>query len=95
MTHDELEHGPASDQADRLLAATLYLMSCHARNRCPRLACMIERHLEHIARHDGVGAHVGDTARRLAAAWEAVRRHDEAAAARARVNVHQLSGAVH
>jgi hypothetical protein len=63
--------------ADRLLAAALYLMSCHARTRCPRLACMIERHLELIARHPGAGERVADTCRRLALSWIAIRQHDE------------------
>lgn len=64
-------------EADRMLAAAIYLMSCHARNHCPRLACMVGRHLQLLARHPGAGDHVGDTCRRLAAAWEAIRQHDE------------------
>ena len=65
------------NEADRMLAAAIYLMSCHARNHCPRLACMVERHLDLIARHPGAGAHVGETCKRLSNAWEAIRQHDE------------------
>ncbi len=64
-------------ETDRLLAATIYLMSCHARSGCPRLACMVSRHLELLGRNPNAGEFVRDTCRRLAAAWEAVRRHDE------------------
>ena len=72
--HSE-ERDPA--EADRLLAATIYLMSCHARNGCPRLACMVGRHLEAISHHPDAGALVRDTCRQLAAAWESVRVANE------------------
>lgn len=57
-------------EADRLLAATLYLMTCHARNGCPRLAEMVRRHFELISRHPESGELVRDTCKRLCAAWE-------------------------
>ena len=66
-----------AEQADRLLAATIYLMSCHARSGCPRLACMIGIHLRQLGRHPGTGEHVRDSCQKLCAAWEAIRRHDE------------------
>lgn len=69
--HESEEH------ADRLVAATIYLMSCHARTSCPRLACMIEHHLRLIGRHAGVTDRVRDIAQKLAASWTAIRRHDE------------------
>lgn len=69
--HENEEH------ADRLVAATLYLMSCHARTSCPRLASMIEHHLRLIGRHLGVTDRVRDIAQKLAASWTAIRRHDE------------------
>jgi len=58
-------------EADRLLAAALFLMSCHARNGCPRIACMVERHLQLLGRHPEVGEHVRHTCLQLAAAWAA------------------------
>jgi len=64
-------------EADRLLAAAIYLMSCHARNRCPRIACMVERHLHLLGRHPEVGERVRHTCRQLAAAWKSVRVSDE------------------
>jgi hypothetical protein len=64
-------------EADRLMAATIYLMSCHARTRCPRLAYMVERHLELIARNPECGEFVRDTCNKLSAAWECVRGADE------------------
>lgn len=72
MRIDDLE-----GEADRLLAATIYLMSCHARNRCPRLACMIGMHMRALGRHPELGAHVRDSCQKLCAAWEAIRRNDE------------------
>ena len=66
----------AAREADRLLAATLYLMTCHARTGCPRLAAMIRHHLELAARHAGSGEHVGHMSRKLANAWRAVMAHD-------------------
>jgi len=64
-------------EADRLLSATIYLMSCHARTACPRLASMVERHLELIAGHPESGELVRETCRKLAAAWQTVRGNDE------------------
>lgn len=75
MDDEDLQRG----EADRMLAAAIYLMSCHARNRCPRLAFMVGRHLQQLARHPGTGELVSQTCRQLAAAWETVRRHDERA----------------
>jgi hypothetical protein len=77
MSCPNLIEDVAVPAADRLLAAALYLMSCHARTQCPRLACMIERHLDLIARHPGAGERVADTCRRLALSWVAIRQHDE------------------
>jgi hypothetical protein len=66
-----------SEEADRLLAAVLYLMCCHARTGCPRLAFMIEKHFEAIGHHPEVGDRVRDTCRRLRASWVAIRQHGE------------------
>ena len=74
---DALDDDRAEREADRMLAATLYLMSCHARSRCPRLACMVEHHLRQLGRHPGAGEQVRHLCKRIAAAWVAVRRHDE------------------
>lgn len=76
MNRDECE-----GEADRLVAAILYLMSCHARSGCPRLACLIRCHLESLGRHAHATQHVRHTARRLGAQWEAIHRHGEAKAA--------------
>ena len=64
-------------EADRLMAATIYLMSCHARTHCPRLAYMVERHLQLLARNPECGEFVRDTCCKLAAAWVCVRGADE------------------
>jgi len=64
-------------EADRLLCAAIYLMSCHARSHCPRLACMIRHHLELIARHPGSGERISLMCRQLRSAWDAIQRHDE------------------
>ncbi|APV51081.1 hypothetical protein BWI17_16155 [Betaproteobacteria bacterium GR16-43] len=77
MEMRETEDDERQCEADRLLAATIYLMSCHARSGCPRVACMVQHHLELIGRHAEAGDYVRDTCRRLAAAWEMVRASDE------------------
>lgn len=56
-------------EAERLVVATLYLMSGYARTRCPRLACMVARHLEVLARHPGAGGLLREMAARLAGPW--------------------------
>jgi hypothetical protein len=68
--HD-VEHECAA-QADRLLAATLYLMSAYARTRCVRLAGMIEHHLGLIACNGEVSPCVGAVARQLVTTWHAL-----------------------
>jgi hypothetical protein len=70
------------DEADRLLAAVIYLMCAHARNGCPRLAGVIEKHLQAIGRHPDVSDRVRDVCRKLSASWVAIRQHDERAGAR-------------
>lgn len=65
------------DEADRLLSATLYLMSCHARSRCPRLACLVQHHLRMIARHPGATERVRDIAQKMGCAWRAIQANDE------------------
>ena len=74
---DPFEDDRQAREADRMVAATLYLMSCHARSQCPRLACMVEQHLKLLGRHPGAGEQVRHLCARIAAAWVAVRRHDE------------------
>ncbi len=79
-TEDDMHREPNDEtdlgEADRILAAAIYLMSCHARNGCPRLAYMVQRHFELIARHPGSGEQVRDTCKRLMAAWSAIGSHD-------------------
>lgn len=69
------------EEAGRIVAATIYLMSCHARTGCPRLACMVERHLRILGRHGGVNETVRDMAQKMSAAWNAILVHDEHVAA--------------
>jgi len=71
------------EEADRQLAAVIYLMSCHARTRCPRLATLVQRHLVAIGRNPGTGEHVRETCQRLSAAWACVCSYDERLAAQA------------
>jgi hypothetical protein len=53
-----------------VISATLYLMSCHACNRCPRLAVIVSRHLRAIAQLDTVAEPLRATCRRLCVHWE-------------------------
>jgi hypothetical protein len=64
-------------EADRLLCAAIYLMSCHARSHCPRLARMIGHHLHLIANHPGATERTALVCRQLLAAWDAIRSFDE------------------
>lgn len=76
-----MEYRDLDTEGDRLLAATIYLMSVHARRRCPRLAGMVGMHLRLLGRHAELGPHVRDSCQKLAAAWEAIRACDERAQA--------------
>jgi hypothetical protein len=70
----------ASGDADPavLLSATLYLMSCHACSRCPRLAVIVSRHLQAIARLDSVAEPLRATCRQLCSRWEEMARPQQA-----------------
>jgi hypothetical protein len=69
-------------EVDRLLASTIYLMSCHAGAPCARIASLIERHLEALSRHAEAGPLLRETCRRLGDHWEALERACPAAARR-------------
>lgn len=73
----------SEDEADRLVAATLYLISFHARTGCPRVAYMVEQHLRAIGRHPGVSERVRDFAKKISSAWKVIADCDAARAARA------------
>jgi len=72
-----IEDEDVCPEADRLACAVIYLMSCHARTQCPRLAAMIRHHLELIASHPGAGERVAFVCRQLSPAWDAIRLQDE------------------
>jgi hypothetical protein len=61
-------------ELDRLFASTLYLMSCHAAAPCARIAGLIDRHLEAMARHVETGPLVRETCNRLSDHWDALER---------------------
>jgi len=67
---------------DRILASTLYLMSCYASAPCARIAGLVDRHLEVLARDSETGPLVRETCRRLAEHWDALERACPAAARR-------------
>ena len=73
MDRHPLADEVAAASADSLLASTLYLMSRHAANPCPRLADLVDRHLAAIARHPGCGDLVRETSRRASADWRTAR----------------------
>ena len=82
-------------EADRILAAAIYLMTCHARSHCPRIACIIERHLALLAGHGESGDLVRDMARRLSPAWRVIRDHDERLRAEAIHAAREAGGLLH
>jgi hypothetical protein len=53
-----------------LVSATLYLMSCHAMNPCPRLADMVTRHLCALSRMAHMPPTLKATCRELCGKWE-------------------------
>lgn len=55
---------------DRLLAATLYLMSRYAASPCPRLARLVDRHLQAVAANPQTSPLVREMSRRAAREWE-------------------------
>jgi len=67
---------------DRVLASTLYLMSCYASTPCARIAGLVDRHLELLAREADCGPLVRETCRRLADHWDALERACPAAVRR-------------
>ena len=80
MFPPQIDDEDIDPEADRLLCAAIYLMSCHARSHCPRLACMIGHHLDLIARHPGSGERIALMCRQLRGSWDAIRRYDEGTA---------------
>ncbi len=74
-----MDRHPFTDQvdaaagADCLLASTLYLMSRHAAEPCPRLATLVDRHLAAVSAHPGCGVLVRETCRRLEGEWSGSR----------------------
>jgi len=53
-----------------ILSATMYLMSCYACNGCPRLAIIVSRHLQALARLESTAEPLRATCRQLCARWE-------------------------
>jgi len=76
------------DEADRMVAAMIYLITCHARSGCPRLACMVRAHMRLIARHPATGECLREICRRMGCAWEAIRAHDELHASSPPIGLH-------
>ena len=58
-----------SPHADTLLAALIYLMSCHVRSGCPRVAACVSDHLRRIALHPDVAPIVREVCAGLRSAW--------------------------
>lgn len=71
--HPFTEAVEAGSGADSLLASTLFLMARLAAAPCPRLALLVDRHLEAVASHPGCGILVRETSRRLAAEWKSLK----------------------
>ncbi|HEY2338534.1 MAG TPA: hypothetical protein VGI18_14320 [Burkholderiales bacterium] len=55
---------------ETLVAALMYLMTQHARSRCPRIANCITRHLQCLALHPAAAPVVRDMCAALAGAWD-------------------------
>ena len=55
--------------AKRLAASAFLMMSCFARNGCPRIACMIQNHLDALACHRGTGEFMRDCCRQVSPLW--------------------------
>jgi predicted secreted protein len=67
---------PDGSRADLVTSSLLHLMSRYASAAAPadgqrELAGMIERHLDHLAAHDGLSPVLRATCQRLAGDWQA------------------------
>ena len=73
MDANDLQEAPADASPDPVLviAATMYLMSCHSTHPCPRLAGTIKRHLCALASLD-IPPLLETTCRQLCGKWEAL-----------------------
>lgn len=54
---------------ETIVAGLVYLMSCYARNGCPRLAVCISRHMQCLALHPDAPRVVRDTCAALHGVW--------------------------
>jgi hypothetical protein len=64
-------HAPDPDcsRVDTIVAALIYLMTHHARSRCPRLALGIARHMQALAAHPEAATVVRELCAGLQTAW--------------------------
>jgi len=70
-----------ADRLDTLIAATLFLMTAHARNgHDPRLAGVVQRHLEALADHADTPGVLGAVCEQAADHWSGLARTEAAAA---------------
>jgi hypothetical protein len=60
---------PNAGPVDTIVAALIYLMTHHARSRCPRLALGIARHMQALAAHPEAAAVVRELCAGLQASW--------------------------
>lgn len=69
----ECENETPGVAPERVLAAVIHFMSCYVRDGgSPRLARVVNRHLELLARCPEAGAMVRETCRRMGAVWTAI-----------------------
>lgn len=66
----DLAEAEAAPDAALLISATLYLMSCHASQPCPRLAGMVQRHLCALSQSAGAPETLKATCLQLCAKWD-------------------------
>lgn len=55
---------------ETVVAALIYLMSCHRRSGCPKLALYVSRHMTAIALHPDAPPVVRDVCAALRESWE-------------------------
>ena len=60
---------PNASRVDTIVAALIYLMTHHARSRCPKLALGVARHMQALAAHPEAATVVRELCAGLQTTW--------------------------
>jgi hypothetical protein len=77
---------PATSRVETITGALLYLMTAYQRNQCPRIAVVIARHLECLARHPNADPVVREVCECLGSEWHKASQNEASASHQRRVH---------